>query len=131
MAVSSRDYQPVAERHEGRIPWMYLDSVGKVTVGIGHMMPDAAAAAALPFVDGDGRPAPPEAIRAAFVAVRGARAMIGRVASAFRPLTGLRLDDAGIAAVFAADFDVIVGRTRRLFRGVGGGLDSYPDTVQL
>src|SRR3546814_9259514 len=57
--------------------------------------------------------------------------MIGRVASACRPLTGLRLDDAGIAAVFAADFDVIVGRTRRLFRAVGGGLDSYPDAVQL
>src|SRR3546814_8949057 len=46
-------------------------------------------------------------------------------------LTGLRLDDAGIAAVFAADFDVIVGRTRRLFQAVGGGLDSYPDAVQL
>ena len=34
---------------EGCVPWMYRDSVGKVTVGVGLMLPDAAAACALPF----------------------------------------------------------------------------------
>ena len=34
---------------EGSIPWMYRDTVGKVTVGVGLMLPDAAAASALPF----------------------------------------------------------------------------------
>jgi GH24 family phage-related lysozyme (muramidase) len=37
---------------EGCVPWMYRDAVGKVTVGVGLMLPDAKAAAALPFVLG-------------------------------------------------------------------------------
>ncbi|GGB13764.1 hypothetical protein [Agarivorans gilvus] len=31
------------EKYEGRIPHLYLDTVGKVTVGIGHMVPNKAA----------------------------------------------------------------------------------------
>jgi GH24 family phage-related lysozyme (muramidase) len=37
------------EKHEGRKPFMYLDIKGLVTVGIGHMLPNADAAFALPF----------------------------------------------------------------------------------
>jgi GH24 family phage-related lysozyme (muramidase) len=37
------------ERFEGSIPWMYNDTAGKVTVGVGLMLPDAVAAAHLPF----------------------------------------------------------------------------------
>lgn len=132
MAVSSRDYQPFAEQHEGRIPWMYLDTVGRVTVGVGHMIPSADAALTVPFVDpASGSKAQPDAIRAGYAAVAAARASVGRVAGAFQGLSALRLDDDGIAAVFAADFDRIVGRTRDLFEAVGGGLDSYPDPAQL
>jgi GH24 family phage-related lysozyme (muramidase) len=35
---------------EGCVPWMYLDSVSNVTVGVGLMLPDAAAAGALAFL---------------------------------------------------------------------------------
>jgi GH24 family phage-related lysozyme (muramidase) len=35
---------------EACVPWMYLDSVGQVTVGVGLMLPDAAAASALAFI---------------------------------------------------------------------------------
>ena len=31
------------EKYEGRIPHLYLDTVGKVTVGIGHMVPNKVA----------------------------------------------------------------------------------------
>jgi len=34
---------------EGCVPWMYRDTVGRVTVGVGLMLPDAAAACALPI----------------------------------------------------------------------------------
>lgn len=34
---------------EGCVPWMYLDTAGKVTVGVGTMLPSPQAAAALPF----------------------------------------------------------------------------------
>lgn len=37
---------------EGCVPWMYLDTAGRVTVGIGMMLADAEAAAELPFVLG-------------------------------------------------------------------------------
>lgn len=33
------------EKYEGRIPHLYLDTVGKVTVGIGHMVPNKVAMA--------------------------------------------------------------------------------------
>lgn len=132
MSVGSRDYQPFAEQHEGRISWMYLDTVGRVTVGIGHMIPSADAAVMVPFVDpASGSKASADAARAGFDAVAAAQASVGRAAGAFQRLTTLRLDDDGIAAVFAADFDRIVGRTRDLFKTVGGGLDSYPDPAQL
>jgi GH24 family phage-related lysozyme (muramidase) len=35
--------------HEGRIPWMYPDSNGNVTVGVGHLLPSALSAMNLGF----------------------------------------------------------------------------------
>ena len=51
MAMATYLEQSLAqlEIFEGCIPWMYLDTVGKVTVGVGFMLPDSDAAAALPF----------------------------------------------------------------------------------
>jgi GH24 family phage-related lysozyme (muramidase) len=69
---------------EGCVPWMYRDTVGKVTVGVGLMLPDAKAAQALPFVIGT-RPATPEEIAAEYARV-DAMAM-GR-ASAFYKTPG-------------------------------------------
>lgn len=55
---------------ENEVPYLYLDTVGKVTVGIGTMLPDAAAAEVLPFekCDKEGRcvPATKEEIDSAF-----------------------------------------------------------------
>jgi GH24 family phage-related lysozyme (muramidase) len=53
---------------EGCIPWMYRDTVGKVTVGVGLMLPDAKAAESLPFLLGT-RPATPQEIAAEFTRV--------------------------------------------------------------
>jgi GH24 family phage-related lysozyme (muramidase) len=50
---------------EGCVPWMYLDTVGKVTVGVGLMLPTAAAACALAFTTPEGS-ATPELIAADF-----------------------------------------------------------------
>ena len=41
------------KRGEGCISHMYLDTVGKVTVGVGNMLPTAEAAVELPFIDRD------------------------------------------------------------------------------
>jgi len=54
---------------EGCVPWMYRDSAGKVTVGVGLMLPDAAAACALPFHTADGSAATAQQIAAEFARV--------------------------------------------------------------
>jgi GH24 family phage-related lysozyme (muramidase) len=53
---------------EGCVPWMYLDTVGKVTVGVGLMLPNETAACALPFSTAQG-PATPAEITAEFTRV--------------------------------------------------------------
>jgi GH24 family phage-related lysozyme (muramidase) len=50
---------------EGCVPWMYRDIAGKVTVGVGLMLPNEAAACELPFVMAAG-PANLEQIAAEF-----------------------------------------------------------------
>lgn len=132
MLITYRDYQPVAERHEGRIAWMYLDTRGNVTVGIGHKLSASTEAEALPFVErGTGRPVIRESIRAAFNTVRDARHLAANGASEFEPITTIRLSRAAVQSLFERDFDRIIHRTRSLFRSVGGGLDSYPDPAQI
>lgn len=37
------------EYFEGRVPWMYLDTTGNVTVGVGCMLPTIGSALLLPF----------------------------------------------------------------------------------
>ena len=56
---------------EGSVPWMYLDTKGLVTVGVGQMLPDATSAQSLAFVDSSGQPAAPDAILADFGRVSG------------------------------------------------------------
>jgi GH24 family phage-related lysozyme (muramidase) len=53
---------------EGCVPWMYRDTVGKVTVGVGLMLPDTKAAESLPFLLGT-RPATPQEIAAEYARV--------------------------------------------------------------
>ena len=70
MAVATYIEQSLAklEQFEGSIPWMYRDTVGKVTVAVGMMLPGALAACELPFLIG-GRPASAAEIAAEFARV--------------------------------------------------------------
>ena len=87
---------------EGCVPWMYRDTVGKVTVGVGLMLPYAKAAEALPFVVG-GRAATPEEIAAEYARV-DAMAM-GRASAFYKTPTSLVLTqqtiDAKLSSVLA------------------------------
>jgi GH24 family phage-related lysozyme (muramidase) len=44
------DRRAMIKQGEGSVPYMYLDTRGYVTVAVGHMMPNIAAAQELPFV---------------------------------------------------------------------------------
>jgi GH24 family phage-related lysozyme (muramidase) len=73
---------------EGCVPWMYRDTVGKVTVGVGLLLPDAKAAQALPFVL-DTRPATPEEIAAEYARVDAMT--IGRASAFYKVPASLTL----------------------------------------
>lgn len=48
------DYLPLCEKFEGCVNHFYVDTVGKVTVGVGFLVPDVAAALSMPFQDDNG-----------------------------------------------------------------------------
>ncbi len=61
------------KRHDGAIPWMYLDTTGHVTVACGRCLETAAEAKTLAFVDRSTQmPATPEAIEEGFLRVQAA-----------------------------------------------------------
>lgn len=53
--LDTATYLPILTGFETAVPYMYLDTTGKVTVGIGNMLPDVAAAQVIAFAV---RPAP-------------------------------------------------------------------------
>jgi len=112
------------EEFEGSIPWMYLDTVGKVTVGVGLMLPDVAAAQKLSFVIGD-RPATEAEVAAEFARVE-AMAM-GRPAQFYHRAGGPALPQAEIDSLLRT---VLVGFEGEV-RARLPGYDSFPDGVKL
>lgn len=89
------------KQEEGCIPHMYLDTRGFVTVGVGHMLPDQAAACKLPFVlRGSHLPASEQAIIDEFETIQSQQ--IGLRASAYLPFTRLELTDDAIDAQLQA-----------------------------
>ena len=70
------------EIFEGSVPWMYLDTRGLVTVGVGEMLASAARAQTLAFLDLRGQPSTQDAILDKFSRV--ASLAPGKVAAFYR-----------------------------------------------
>jgi GH24 family phage-related lysozyme (muramidase) len=109
---------------EGCVPWMYRDTVGKVTVGVGLMLPDAKAAQTLPFVLGT-RPATPNEIAAEYTRV-DAMAM-GRPSAFYKTPASLELTQQTIDAKLSA---VLAGFETDL-RAEFPHYDALPDGVKM
>jgi GH24 family phage-related lysozyme (muramidase) len=103
---------------------MYRDTVGKVTVGVGLMLPDAKAAEALPFVVGT-RAATPEEIAAEYARV-DAMAM-GRASAFYKTPTSLLLTQQTIDAKLSS---VLAGFEADL-RAQFPHYDALPDGVKM
>lgn len=110
---------------EGSIPWMYLDTVGKVTVGVGNMLPDVAAAQALAFVDANGAAASAVRIAGDYRAVASLPA--GKVARVYRHVTTVRLTESGIDDLLDARITEFETGLRRLFPD----FDAFPDPARM
>jgi GH24 family phage-related lysozyme (muramidase) len=112
------------EEFEGSVPWMYVDTVGKVTVGVGLMLPNAAAAEIHPFTVG-GRAATVAEIAAEFARVDALP--MGRPAEFYRRAGGPELEKPAIDALLRS---VLLGFEAKLRAGIAG-YDTLPDGVKL
>lgn len=110
--------------HEGVIPHMYLDTLGYVTAAVGHLLPTAPAAAALPFRRSDGAPATPEEIEKEFEVVKALEP--ARLPSYYEARTKLRLASDAIAAVLDQD----VAAMSKALVSLLPGFAQFPETAQ-
>lgn len=114
------------EQFEGVIPWMYLDTAGKVTTGVGLMLPSSSAAARLPFQI-NGRAATQEEISAEYARVdalpMGRPALFYRTRDAHGPELPRPQIDSLLRTVLTG-FD---GELRRALPDY----DTIPDAVKL
>ena len=84
------DYFDDLLAHEACCPWLYCDSRGFVTTGIGNLVADEAACAALPFFRRDGSSANADEKSAAWQAVHAAFDQ-RKSAAYYLPVSSLRL----------------------------------------
>jgi GH24 family phage-related lysozyme (muramidase) len=110
---------------EGCVPWMYRDSVGKVTVGVGLMLPDAAAACGLPFQAAGGAAATAAQIEAEFARVEALA--LGKLPSFYRAAGSLELPEAVIDEKLSA----VLTSFETTLRAKLTGYDALPDGVKM
>jgi GH24 family phage-related lysozyme (muramidase) len=96
--ASVRDAFPAfATRFEGRVPWMYLDINGLVTVGVGNLIDPESLALGLPFAHKqDGTPATVEEIRTERRRVKTDSSLATRGHRAAEAVTEFALSEAAI-----------------------------------
>jgi GH24 family phage-related lysozyme (muramidase) len=120
------EYAAQCKVFEGCVGWMYLDTVGKVTVGVGNMLPDVTAALMLPLrsqSSGDLAGAP--AVIRDYARVQGLRE--GMAARAYWEYEALVLAPEDIEELLMRRLDEFDETLRRDF----GGYDGYPDAVKM
>jgi SPP1 gp7 family putative phage head morphogenesis protein len=115
-------------RWEGNVDYMYLDSVGNVTVGKGKLLQDATSAADLPFrYRGSDELATEEDIRAEYDRIAGLFGDGGHTADYFEQFTDLYLPQSDIDHLVTehmrGDFEPLL----RMFPGFG----NFPLSAQI
>lgn len=109
---------------EGCVPWMYRDTVGKVTVGVGLMLPDAAAAQQLGFKTA-GALASAEQIGSEFARVMAMPE--GRAAAFYRVVSSPELPEAVIDGKLIS----VLEEFEKVLRERLHGYDAMPQTAKL
>ncbi len=114
---------------EGRVPWMYVDVKGLVTVGIGNLIDPRPAALALPFHhDVTGEPATQEEVAAAWDDLKANAAELGaRGHKACERRNDLRLSPEAIDSLVLAK----AAQNHEVLRGHFPAIDDVPADAQL
>ncbi|MDF3886685.1 glycoside hydrolase family protein [Cupriavidus basilensis] len=112
-------------RYEGTISYMYLDTVGKVTIGTGHMIPSAAAATALRFTLVEGAAAATAAqIKSEYALMK--QQTMGKAATFYRKVRTMEMSDGDMEALLKVD----LGSAEDDVRAVVSLYDSMPAAAQ-
>jgi GH24 family phage-related lysozyme (muramidase) len=112
-------------RFEGVIPYMYLDTGGNVTVGVGHLLSDRAAAGGLSFVDKLSDVLADEIQKSAeWLTVSELEP--GHAAGYYAASTKLMLRVSDIDSLLRGDLTVVEGQLRGQFPDY----DTYPQQAQ-
>jgi GH24 family phage-related lysozyme (muramidase) len=114
------------ERYEGRIPWMYLDIRGLVTIGAGVLVDPVELALRLPL-QLDGRQASPSEIADEWRALKARPSLAQQGAGAAGRVARLRLTGADLDALTWARLDSTVRALVRRWPGLPG----WPWQAQL
>jgi len=113
------------EIFEGTVPWMYLDTRGFVTVGVGELLATADKAETLAFVDPDGEPSTQDAILDEFNRVSGL--VPAKVAAFYRSPTSPVLPHAEIDTLLMNHLNFFDGQLASRFPDYA----SFPDPAKL
>jgi GH24 family phage-related lysozyme (muramidase) len=109
---------------EGCVSWMYRDTVGKVTVGVGLMLPDAKSAQALPFILNN-RAASPEEIAAEYARVDAMT--LGHASSFYKTPASPQLTQQTIDTKLSAVLQCLETDLRIQFPRY----DTFPDAIKM
>jgi GH24 family phage-related lysozyme (muramidase) len=107
------------------VPWMYLDTKGFVTVGVGELLANPANAQALAFVDADNQPSTPEAILADYQRVSALAP--AKLPGFYRSSTSPTLPHATIDALLLHHVTFFDGQLAQRFPNYS----SFPDPAKL
>jgi GH24 family phage-related lysozyme (muramidase) len=113
------------EIFEGTVPWMYLDTKGFVTVGVGELLASVDKAGTLAFVDPDGEPCAQEAILNEFNRVSAL--VPAKVAAFYRSPTSPVLPHAAIDTLLMNHLNFFDGQLAARFGNYAG----FPDPAKL
>lgn len=113
-------------KHEGVIPHMYLDTAGKVTIGIGFMIPDPHAALAYVLVNRITGAAASSAEKLAEW-TRVSQQAKGKLAQTYRKFTTLDLPETAVRATLDLKLRAFAESLRTRF----ANFDAFPAPAQL
>lgn len=113
------------EIFEGTVPWMYLDTRGFVTVGVGELLANSAKAETLAFLDPEGEPCTQDAIVDEFNRVSDL--VPAKVAAFYRLPSSPVLPHAAIDELLMNHLDFFDGQLAGRFANYA----SFPDPAKL
>ena len=113
------------EIFEGTVPWMYLDTRGFVTIGVGELLANAAKAETLEFVDPDGQPSTQDAILEEFNRVSSL--VPAKIAAFYRSPTSPVLPHAAIDSLLMNHLNFFDGQLVGRFPDYS----DFPDPAKL